>query len=85
MGAFTGLSTGGAAHGYTRHMAYAVMVTRRSENSRHGDHRFKLTDEAGQPRSFPDETAAETARARHLATFPADSAEVMRLETARES
>lgn len=63
-------------------MSYVVMVTRPTEDAKNPRHRFRMTDEHGQARTFADPTEAEQARRAHLARFPADEATVVSAEEA---
>lgn len=58
-------------------MSYVVMVTRPAETPNNPRHRFRMTDERGQPRTFADRAEAEQAMTEHLARFPADEATVV--------
>ena len=65
-------------------MSYVVMVTRPAETPKNPLHRFRMSDERGQPRTFADRAEAERAMAEHLARFPADEATVVSTEEAGE-
>ncbi|WP_216324236.1 hypothetical protein [Deinococcus aestuarii] len=58
-------------------MSYVVMVTRPAETPQSPRHRFRMTDEHGQPRTFAGRAEAERAMTEHLARFPADEATVV--------
>ena len=57
-------------------MSYVVMVTRPAETPGNPQHRFRLSDGRGQPRTFATRDEAEQARTEHLGRFPADEATV---------
>lgn len=63
-------------------MSYVVMVTRPAETPNNPRHRFRMTDEHGQPRTFEGRAEAERAMQAHLSRFPADEATVVSAEEA---
>lgn len=63
-------------------MSYVVLVLRPAETPGNPQHRFRLSDERGQPRTFATRDEAEQTRATHLDRFPADEATVATAEEA---